>query len=88
MYKTPLRPARACMRSRKGSLLSLLSLLLVVFLLATFSPMVWARNNVWTSLGSDGVSVGALPIDPQNPGTIYAATGGKGGGFQPIPKAN
>ena len=35
----------------------------------------WAGDNVWTSLGPDGGSISALVIDPQNTGTVYAATG-------------
>src|SRR5579862_694730 len=34
-----------------------------------------AGDNVWTSLGQGG-PVTALAIDPQNPGTVYAASGG------------
>src|SRR5215470_5483588 len=34
-----------------------------------------AGTNVWTSLGPAGGPVTAIAIDPQNSGTVYAATG-------------
>jgi photosystem II stability/assembly factor-like uncharacterized protein len=36
---------------------------------------LWASTNVWTSLGPEPGSVAAIAIDPQNSGTVYAATG-------------
>jgi hypothetical protein len=47
-----------------------------IWLLAIFGAhMVWAGENVWTSLGPDGGAVSALVIDPQNTSTVYAGTG-------------
>ena len=39
------------------------------------SGALWAGTNVWTSLGPVGGPVTAIAIDPQNSGTVYAATG-------------
>src|SRR5438876_10730997 len=36
---------------------------------------LWAGANVWTSLGPASGPVTAIAIDPQNSGTVYAATG-------------
>src|SRR5260370_40138062 len=34
----------------------------------------WAGINEWTSVGPEGGFFQALAVDPQNPGTVYAAT--------------
>jgi hypothetical protein len=40
-----------------------------------------AQINVWTSLGPEGGSIGAMAVDPNNPNTAYAARGEYGGGL-------
>src|SRR5262245_40434434 len=40
-----------------------------------------AQITVWTSLGPDGGSIGAIAIDPLNSNTAYAARGESGGGL-------
>jgi Divergent InlB B-repeat domain len=40
--------------------------------------MVYAADNVWTSLGPEGGHITALAIDPLTPTTLYAGTEGSG----------
>jgi photosystem II stability/assembly factor-like uncharacterized protein len=46
-------------------------------LLAVSSPTSYGGINVWTSRGPEGGFVGTPAIDPQNPGTLYVAAGGR-----------
>src|SRR5690242_18576511 len=38
---------------------------------------LWAGVNVWTSLGPEGGTVTTVAVDPQNSGTVYAASGAR-----------
>src|SRR6266852_3429489 len=42
-------------------------------MLGTGSGTAWAGINEWTSVGPEGGFFQALAVDPQNPGTVYAA---------------
>jgi photosystem II stability/assembly factor-like uncharacterized protein len=57
--------------TRKILLLGLISLLIV-----RRAGKVSAGNNVWTSIGPEGVYIMDLAIDPQNTNTIYAGQDG------------
>jgi hypothetical protein len=52
--------------------------LLSALLWAGSASIVYAGNNVWTSLGPGGGIVSALAIDPTTPTTLYAGTFGSG----------
>jgi photosystem II stability/assembly factor-like uncharacterized protein len=61
---------KRCRKVRMSKIVTLMAML-TMFRAGT----VRAGDNVWTSLGPQGGSVTVLAIDPQNSGTVYAATG-------------
>ncbi len=63
--RAPSRPSR---RVLLGSL--------VILLCAVFASQASAASGSWSSQGPNGGHVYALAIDPANPQTLYAATGG------------
>lgn len=47
---------------------------IVIVVAGTFSRMVWAATDIWTSLGPEGGLINRLIPDFQNPGTVYAVS--------------
>jgi len=48
---------------------------MVFFLVSTGAPVL-AESTVWTRIGPAGVNLAAVAVDPQSPGTVYAANNG------------
>lgn len=71
------RPECLAAMARRFNSMQRVVLAALLTVLGTDSTPARAGTNVWTSIFPDGGAVYRLAVDPQNPGTVYAMTGGE-----------